>query len=542
MIKPLPGCVGGHSRGLLADMGDSAMEFPRQYNAAQDFVDRNVSIGHGAKIAFVDAGRRLTYEELQVATCKMANVLSGLSGLSVGREGRIALLMLDTVNFPIVFWGAIRAGVVPVCLNTLLTTQQYEYMLSDSRAEVLIVSAELLVVVEPILETLPALKNVVVAGGDAGAYKSFESLLAAATDTFETADTCADETAFWLYSSGSTGDPKGVKHVHSSPMYVANHYGKGVLGIEHDDVCFSAAKLFFAYGLGAGMAVPMSVGASTILLPERPTPTSVLDVLHRHQPTIFFGVPTLYAAMLADPDCTPANSSAKLRLCVSAGEALPEDVGTTWQARMGVDILDGIGSTEMLHVFLSNRPGDVRYGTSGKPFDGYDLRLVDEDGRDAGTDEIGELLVCGGSAADGYWNQRGKSRATFEGKWTRTGDKYIRDSAGYFHYCGRTDDMFKVSGRWVSPFEVEQALVSHPSVLEAAVVAKQDDEGLIKPKAFVILNDGVDEADLFAPLKAHVKSTVGAWKYPRWIEFVSALPKTATGKIQRFKLRDDLDG
>ena len=515
--------------------GEDAMKFPRQYNAANDFVDRNVSNGHGAKVAFVDGKRSLTYQALQLATCKVANLLNGLE---IKREGRIAMLMLDTVDFPIVFWGALRAGVVPVCLNTLLTTQQYQYMLSDSRAEALIISSELLAVVEPVLQTCQSLKNVVVVGGGTGRHLVFEDLLTAAGDEFETIDTSADEVAFWLYSSGSTGDPKGVRHVHSSPMYVANYYGKGVLGIGHDDVCFSAAKLFFAYGLGAGMAVPMSVGATTILSPERPTPASVLDVLDRHQPTIFFGVPTLYAAMLADPDCTSHRSSAKLRLCISAGEALPEDVGKTWKRRMGVDILDGIGSTEMLHVFLSNKPDDIRYGTSGKEFDGYTLRLADEDGHDPETGEIGELLVCGGSAADGYWNQREKSRATFEGIWTRTGDKYFRDSDGYYHYCGRTDDMFKVSGRWVSPFEVEQALVSHPAVLEAAVVAKEDPQGLVKPKAFVVLNADAGKDCLFEPLKAHVKSSIGAWKYPRWIDFVGALPKTATGKIQRYKLRD----
>lgn len=520
---------------LLADTGDDAMNFPRQYNAANDFVDRNVSNGHGAKVAFIDGDRSLTYEALQLATCKVANLLNGLE---IKRENRIAMLMLDTIDYPAVFWGALRAGVVPVCLNTLLTSQQYEYMLSDSRAEALIVSSELLEVVEPVLQNCPFLENVVVVGGEAGEHKVFEDLLASSSDSYETADTCADEVAFWLYSSGSTGDPKGVRHIHSSPKYVANYYGKGVLDIAHDDVCFSAAKLFFAYGFGAGMAVPMSVGATTVLAPGRPTPSSVLDVLSKHQPTIFFGVPTLYAAMLADPDCTMKRSSAKLRLCISAGEALPEDVGKTWKKRMGVDILDGIGSTEMLHVFLSNKPDDIRYGTSGKQFDGYALRLVDEDGGDVGVDEIGELLVCGGSAADGYWNQREKSRATFEGAWTRTGDKYFRDGDGYYHYCGRTDDMFKVSGRWVSPFEVEQALVSHPAVLEAAVVAKEDPEGLVKPKAFVVLNADAGKDCLFEPLKAHVKSSVGAWKYPRWIDFVSALPKTATGKIQRYKLRD----
>ncbi|MCP4319607.1 MAG: benzoate-CoA ligase family protein [Hyphomicrobiales bacterium] len=513
------------------------MTCPRQYNAAADLIDHNIEEGHGDKVAFIDPDRSLTYEELRTASCKMANVLCDLR---IKRETRIAVLMLDTVDFPVVFWGAVRAGVVPVCLNTLLTAPQYAYMLSDSRAEALFVSAELLQIVEPILPDLKFLQHVIVVGGGADDDRSFDGLFAAAAEPFETADTCADETAFWLYSSGSTGDPKGVRHVHSSPRYVAQHYGRGILGIRHDDVCFSAAKLFFAYGFGAGMAVPMSVGATTVLLPDRPIPQLVLEVLHRHQPTIFFGVPTLYAAMLADSDCTPANVSSQLRLCISAGEALPADVGMTWKERMGVDILDGIGSTEMLHVFLSNRPDDVFYGTSGKPFDGYELRLVDENGQEVGTDEIGELLVCGGSAADGYWNQREKSRATFEGVWTRTGDKYVRDGKGYYHYCGRTDDMFKVGGRWVSPFEVEQALVSHPSVIEAAVVAKQDDEGLVKPKAFVVVNNGADRDALFETLKTHVKSSVGAWKYPRWIEIVGALPKTATGKIQRYKLRDGL--
>lgn len=513
------------------------MNMPHQYNAISDFVDGNISRGHGAKAAFIDPDRSLTYQALQQGTHKVANLLTGLG---IRREGRIAMLMLDTVDFPTVFWGALRAGIVPVCLNTLLPTQQYQYMLADSRVEALFVSSDLLPVVEPILNTLAFLKNVVVVGGGAGKHWAFEDLFSGAGDNFDTADTCRDETAFWLYSSGSTGDPKGVRHVHSSPGYVANHYGKGVLGVTPDDVCFSAAKLFFAYGLGAGMAVPMSVGASTILLPERPTPRSVLDVLRRHQPTIFFGVPTLYAAMLADQACTPKNGSARLRLCISAGEALPEDVGMTWKRRMGVDVLDGIGSTEMLHVFLSNRPGNIRYGTSGKAFDGYRLRLVDDGGDDVDAGQIGELLVCGGSAADGYWNQREKSRATFEGIWTRTGDKYFQDADGYYHYCGRTDDMFKVSGRWVSPFEVEQALVSHPAVLEAAVVAKQDSEGLVKPKAFVVLNAEIEEDGLFEPLKAHVKSSVGAWKYPRWIEFVGGLPKTATGKIQRYKLREGI--
>ncbi|MCF6233399.1 MAG: benzoate-CoA ligase family protein [Rhodobacteraceae bacterium] len=511
------------------------MGTPETYNAVQDMVDRNVGRGFGAKPAFVDPDRSLSYQALQTRTCQMANALGDLQ---IARETRVAMLMHDTVDYPVVFWGAIRAGVIPVCLNTLLTQAQYRYILADARVQVLFIAAPLLDVVASLLDELEFLRHVVVVGGEGGDYPNLEGLLEKAGAEFETVRTCADETAFWLYSSGSTGDPKGVRHVHTSLMYVAENYGKNILGIQQDDVCFAAAKLFFAYGMGAGMGIPMSVGATTILLPGRPTPTSVLDILKRYNPTLFFGVPTLYAALLADPMCRPQHSSDRLRLCISAGEALPENIGLSWRDRMGVDILDGIGSTEMLHVFLSNRPGDIRYGTSGREIPGYRLRLVDEDGQDVGEDELGELLVSGGSAGDGYWNQRAKSRATFVGEWTRTGDKYTRDRDGYYHYCGRTDDMFKVSGRWLSPFEVEQALTSHPSVLEAAVVAHEDDDGLIKPRAFVVLTRPGAQDGVFENLKAHVKSAVGPWKYPRWIEFVDDLPKTATGKIQRYKLRE----
>ncbi len=510
------------------------MEKPSEYNAVTRMVDDNIKAGFGDKPAFIDPSRTLTYRQLQKGSNQVANMLTGLG---VGREVRVGVLLFDTVDYPCVFFGAIRAGIVPVCLNTLLTAGQYEYMLRDSRAEVLIVSAPLLDVVGPLLGDMPALKHVIVSGGDGGPYPDLNALMEEAGDSFETAATSSDETAFWLYSSGSTGAPKGVCHVHTSMEYVADNYGQNVLGIQHDDVVYSAAKLFFAYGLGASMAVPLSVGATTVLLPDRPTPASVLNMLDTYNPTLFFGVPTLYAAMLADPNCQPENSSDALRLCISAGEALPEDIGNTWEGRMGVPILDGIGSTEMLHVFLSNRPGDIRYGTSGREIPGYKLKLLDDDGQPVPDGELGELLVSGGSAGDGYWNQRAKSRATFAGEWVHTGDKYTRDAEGYYHYCGRTDDMFKVSGRWVSPFEVEQAISAHPAVLEAAVVAHEDEEGLIKPKAFVVLTDPGSEGDLFDELKEHVKASIGVWKYPRWIEITEDLPKTATGKIQRFKLR-----
>jgi 4-hydroxybenzoate-CoA ligase len=351
-------------------------------------------------------------------------------------------------------------------------------------------------------------------------------------------ETSPDHCAFWLYSSGSTGRPKGVKHVHSSLKATADTYGAQVLGVREDDIVFSAAKLFFAYGLGNAMTFPMSVGASAALCRIRPTPDKVLEVMAATRPTVFCGVPTLYASLVAAlGDRLPAGFD-RLRRCISAGEALPAEIGRRWRELTGVDILDGVGSTEMLHIFLSNVPDDVAYGTSGFAVPGYELRLVDEIGKDVGDGEIGELLVKGASASDGYWNQREKSRSTFEGHWTRTGDKYHRRTDGRYVYCGRTDDMFKVSGLWVSPFEVEQAIVSHPAVLEAAVVPAVDENGLEKPKAYVVLKKSVDHAQFSAALKEHVQEKVGKWKYPRWIEIVDELPKTATGKIQRFKLRE----
>ncbi len=509
----------------------------RVYNAVEDLVDANVAKGRGAKPAYVDPSRTLTYDGLAEATRRFANMLGRLG---LAREDRVAMIVLDTVDFPIAFLGAIRAGVVPVPLNTLLATEQYAYMLADSRAKALVVSDALLPTVAPALAGLADLRTVLVAGGEAKApHLSLDAELAASSVQFTTAATHPDETAFWLYSSGSTGAPKGTRHVHSSLMATAKLYGQGVLGIREDDVVFSVAKMFFAYGLGNSLSFPLAVGATVVLNPGRPTPQIAFDFLEKYQPTIFYGVPTLFAAMLHDTAHGAATGSAKLRMCTSAGEALPEHIGETWKKRFGVDILDGVGSTEMLHIFLSNRPDAIVYGTSGLAVPGYDLRLADEHGRDIGDGDIGELYVRGPSAADGYWNQRDKSRSTFQGEWTRTGDKYIRDSKGRYTYCGRADDMFKVSGIWVSPFEIEAALSSHEDVLEAAVVAHADEEGLLKPKAFVVLKDTAHPDDLDARLKEHVKKTVGMWKYPRWIEVVEALPKTATGKIQRFKLREE---
>ena len=512
------------------------MAYPRTYNAATAMVDAHIAAGRGGKAAFIDPAETLTYTGLAERTNRVANLMQTYG---IAREARVALLLLDTVDYPPAFWGAIKAGVVPVALNTLLTAEQYAYILEDSRAQAIIVSAPLVEVVKPVLGKLPFLKHVFVAGGEAPPFAlNFREELAHQSVEANTAESCADETAFWLYSSGSTGMPKGTRHIHTSLMETARLYGQGVLGIREDDVMFSAAKIFFAYGLGNAMSFPLSVGATTILLPERPTPESVFRTLKQYQPTLFGGVPTLYAAMLNHAAGRPENSSQKLRMCMSAGEALPAEIGKAWADKFGVDILDGIGSTEMLHIFVSNAPGDVHYGTSGRPVPGYKVRLVDEKNADVADGEVGELLVSGPSAADGYWNQREKSRTTFEGGWTRSGDKYVRDAEGLFTYQGRTDDMFKVSGIWVSPFEVESALISHAAVMEAAVVPKEDSDGLIKPRAIVVLKPGqaADEA-LLASLKDHVKAKAGAWKYPRWVEVVDALPKTATGKIQRYKLR-----
>ncbi|HKA72986.1 MAG TPA: benzoate-CoA ligase family protein [Xanthobacteraceae bacterium] len=526
-------------------MATSAEDFlqRRPYNAAADFVDANATRGAGGKRAFGDGTRSLSYAELQAATGRCADALRALG---LRQESRVALVMLDTVDFPIAFWGAIRAGIVAMPLNTLLNAEQYAYMLEDSRAEALVVSAALAKTVAPVIDRLPQLRVIVIAGGEPkdkdifGSHETylFDDVLARASVETGTAATLSDEVAFWLYSSGSTGVPKGTKHVHASLMATAKLFGQDVLGIREDDVVFSAAKLFFAYGLGNAMSFPMSVGATAALFPGRPTPDAVIDVMRREQPTIFYGVPTLYAAMLSRNDLPRGAGSDRLRICVSAGEALPAHIGQQWRERVGVDILDGIGSTEMLHIFLSNRPGDIRYGSSGKPVPGYDARILDESGAEVGIDEVGELVVRGPSAAEGYWNQRQKSRRTFAGEWTYTGDKYMRDGDGYYQYCGRTDDMFKVSGSWLSPFEVEAVLVAHEAVLEAAVIGKEDGDGLIKPKAFIVLKQGFSaDEKLFDALKDHVKNKAGPWKYPRWIEVRSELPKTATGKIQRFVLR-----
>ncbi len=521
-------------------MSTPADAIPRDYNFAADILSRNLDAGRGAKAAYIDPRGRYSYADLAERVERFGHALRALG---IRREERILICLTDTIDWPTAFLGAVKAGVVAVPVNTLLTEDDYGFMLAHSRARLLVVSEELYPKFENAVAASGELTGVIVSGADAHGHLRFDEVLAgAATEAF-TAPTTRDDMCFWLYTSGSTGRPKGVVHTHAALKLTDDLYAGPTLGVSKSDVCFSVAKLFFAYGLGNALTFPLSVGATTVLLPTRPTPDVVADILKKHQVSVFYAVPTFYAGFLASP-AAPASGELKLRRCVSAGEALPPDVGRRWRERYGVDLLDGIGSTEMLHIFLSNRPADVKYGTTGKPVPGYEVRLVDDEGNQIKAHgEMGELQVRGPTSAVMYWNNREQSRATFLGEWTRSGDKYIEDEDGYFVYCGRRDDMMKVSGMYVSPFEVEFALQSHPEVLEAAVVGWPDEDKLIKPKAFVVLKSPHKAgADFARALQDHCRQKLVAYKYPRWVEFRSELPKTATGKIQRFKLRAEADG
>jgi benzoate-CoA ligase len=519
-------------------MSPSVAAPPEMFNFARHLLEANAD--RPDKVAFIDDAGALTYGALdERARCLAA----ALKDAGVKREERVMLLMHDSADWPVAFLGAMLAGVAPVAVNTLLTADDYAYMLEHCRAQAAIVSGA----VKPALKAALTksdheVHKVVVSRptqplefGEA----EFEAFLGANAPLARPARTHADDPAFWLYSSGSTGRPKGTVHSHANPYWTAELYGKAILGLREDDVCFSAAKLFFAYGLGNALSFPMSVGATVLLMADRATPDAVFRRWRGEvggvRPTVFYGAPTGFAGMLA-ANRLPKREEVALRLVSSAGEALPAEIGERFKRHFGVDIIDGIGSTEMLHIFISNRPDKVRYGATGWPVPGYDIELRGEGGGAVPDGEPGDLYIHGPSAAMMYWGNREKTRETFQGGWTKSGDKYIRNADGSYTYAGRSDDMLKVSGVYVSPFEVEATIVQHPAVLEAAVVGVPDAEGLTKTKAFVVLRPGaeVDEAEL----KAFVKDRLAPYKYPRAIEFIAELPKTATGKIQRFRLRE----
>ena len=511
---------------------------PDLFNFAQHLL--GVNAARANKAAFIDDAGTLSYGELADRVKRLA---AGLRALGLKREERVLLLMQDGNDWPVSFLGAMYAGVVPVAVNTLLTADDYAYMLDHSRAQAVLVSGALLpALTAALIKSDHEVQKVIVSRAVAPLHPAeveFEAFLAAQTPMAKPAATGPDDPGFWLYSSGSTGRPKGTVHSHANPYWTAELYGKAILGLTERDVCFSAAKLFFAYGLGNALTFPMSVGATTLLMAERPTPDATFKRwtggVAGTQPTVFFGAPTGFAGMLASPNL-PKKNDVALRLVSSAGEALPAEIGERFKAHFGVDIVDGIGSTEMLHIFISNRPDRVRYGSTGWPVPGYRIELRGDEGQPVPDGEPGDLYIHGPSAAMMYWGNRQKTRDTFQGGWTKSGDKYIRNADGSYTYGGRSDDMLKVSGIYVSPFEVEATLVQHPAVLEAAVIGVPDAEGLTKTKAFVVLKAGAEATD--AELKAFVKDKLAPYKYPRQIAFVADLPKTATGKIQRFKLRE----
>lgn len=509
---------------------------PEQLNAASVFVDENVQKGRGDNTAIYYGDETLTYQDVAEMVNRMGNALKNLG---VRSEERVMLLLPDSPEFVASFFGAMKIGSVPIPANTMLKANDYEYFLNDSGAKTLIVHDLFLKEVEKIRDDLKYLKNIIVAGTAESEHLSFNEVITEGSEDLAAAETSKDDAAFWLYSSGSTGSPKGVVHLHHDMLFCSDLYAKGVLGISEKDIMFSAAKLFFAYGLGNSLYFPFRVGASTVLYPEKPDPEKVYQIIERFKPTIFYAVPTLYTKMLQtmeDMDTEPDMDS--LRVCVSAGEQLPAEIYHRWRDHTGLEILDGIGSTEALHIFISNCEGKVRAGSSGQTVPGYEARIVDEKGREVPGGEIGNLMIKGDSNAPYYWKKHEITKNTMIGEWIHTGDKYYVDADGYFWHCGRSDDMMKVSGMWVSPVEVENILISHEAVLECAVVGCPDEEKLVKPKAFVVIKGGYEPSSVLKEeLKKFVIERAAPYKHPRWIEFVDSLPRTATGKVQRFKLR-----
>ncbi len=503
------------------------------FNATDYFVDKNIREGRKDKVAVLCEDRQMTYGTLAREVNRFGNALLS-SGVRMG--DRVAMLMLDTEFYPVVFFGSIKSGAVPICLNTLMRPKDYLYFLNDSRARVLLVDESLYFNVQESKDQLKFLEQIILVNGDKQVTDTIalNDFIDGKSDSLDPAPTCPDDSCFWLYSSGSTGKPKGTVHLQHDMLFSAQTYGKQVLKIEEEDVCFSAAKLFFAYGLGNGTYFPFSVGATAVLMPDRPTPASVYKTIALHKPTLFFGVPTLYGAMLAEEE----GKMNGVKLCISAGEALPADIFHRWKKRFNVDILDGIGSTEIVHIYISNRVDDIRPGSTGKLVPGYEGKIVDNDFNELPRGEIGTVLIKGDSTAAFYWNKHEKTKEAMLGDWFNTDDKFFVDEQGYYFYVGRSNDMLKVGGIWVSPIEVEACLIGHPSVLECAVVPGRDEENLVKPCAYIVLNKSYSASEaLEKEIKTYVKKELAHYKFPRWIYFVEDLPKTATGKVKRFELK-----
>jgi len=509
---------------------------PERFNVATFLLDRHLAEGRSDKAAIVCQGRTLTYREVSREVNRLGHALRGL-GVEI--ENRVVLLSPDVPELIYGLLACMKIGAVPVAANTLLPPTDIEYILRDSRAKVVIAHETLAPVVEGVRPGLPHLRHLVAIGRAEPGQVSYREVVEREPDELEAADTCRNDAAVWQYSSGTTGAPKGIIQMHKNIYYHARCHFEALLGIHEQDRVLSVAKLFFGYGQGNSLYAPFAVGATTVLMPDRPEPETVAELVTRERPTVFCGVPTAYNALLQLPDFSQKYDFGSVRLCTSAGEALPPAVLERWRVAVGLDIIDGIGSTECFHVFISNRPGDVVPGSTGRPIPGFEARIVDEEGKDLPAGEIGNLLIRGPSVAAGYWNKHELSQKTFLGDWVRTGDKFSKDADGLFWFAGRNDDMIKAGGIWVAPIEVEATLCSHPAVLECGVIGAPDRDNLMKPMAFVVLRETHEASEeLTRELQDFVKSKIAPFKYPRWIQYVAELPKTATGKLQRFKLRD----
>ena len=509
-----------------------ALALPDTYNAATTFVDENIAQGRGGKVAIYYQDQKITYQQVFEQVNRTGNALRNL-GIEI--ENRVLVILPDSPEFVYSFFGAIKIGAVAVPTNPWMFAKDYEYLISDSRARAIVVHESVLPEIEKIWDRTPFLKHVLVVGTARGRAHSYENLIAKASDKLEAEKTTKDDICFWGYTSGSTGHPKGAVHLQHDMITISDLFVKPVLKMTENDLCFSASKMFFSYGLGNSLYFPFRFGAATVLWPEKPDPEKILQVIEKYQPTFFFSVPTLYARFLR---IEKQYNFRSLRICLSSGEPLPPALFYQWKERTGLELLDVVGSTEATHDFLANRPGRAKAGSSGEVTPAFEAKIVDDEGREVSIGEVGNLMVKGDANSPFYWNKHEQTKRMMQGEWLKTGDTYYCDADGYYWYCGRSDDMMKVGGLWVSPIEIENTLMEHPAVLESGVIGDNDADGLLKPKAFILLKSEFKaSAELRVELQNHVKSKLAPYKYPRWIEFVEDLPKTMTGKIQRFRLR-----